>query len=781
MKWQLKHYTWLLMTVSTIIVAASLVWNIAQEERGARETARVQALAYFSKDQAFRQWATMHGGVYVPVTDETPPNPHLGHIPDRNLRKTTGQRLTLMNPAYMVRQINELCSIPTGAIEHLTSLKPLRPENAPDAWERKALQAFERGQTEVMAFTEWEGEPVLRLMRPMVTEQGCLKCHGLQGYEIGDIRGGMAITLLMRPMLDLASGHKTVLFVCHIALWVLMLLGVGLGGRRINQGIIQRQRVDKALEKSEEKFHMLFDRMLDGFALHEIILDEQGQPVDYRFLDVNPSFERLTGLTKEAILGKTVLEVLPGTETRWIKTYGDVALGGESVRFENFSQELDRHFEILAFSPRPGQFASIFLDVTERKRIEVALQEANDRLEHRVAQRTAELSETNARLKTEIEYRQQTQMALQASEDRFIKAFHNAPVLVGISRLSDGRYLEVNRTFSEKTGFGYGEAVGRTSIELGVLDVQNRQKLREHLVKCGRIQEVEVPVHTKNGDTIDCLFSAEKIDLNDEPCIIAVVQDITERKQIQQQILKYQGQLRSLASKLSATEEHVRKKAATILHDSIGQNLVSCRLLLGAQRQADLPDHLGETFDRVMEILEQVTEETKELTFDLASPTLYKLGLIAALEEWLTETIRGQYGIETCLENRGGAESLDETLSVMAFRSIKEISFNAVKHARANRIDVYLEMVRGRLMVTVLDDGIGFDYQQIETGATGQGQYGLFSIRERIGYMGGQLEIETAPGRGTRVALAIPVPSHSMTNHQTTKATDYGKTHTLSG
>ncbi len=122
-----------------------------------------------------------------------------------------------------------------------------------------------------------------------------------------------------------------------------------------------------AHRKTEQEYTALFREMLDGFALHEIICDEDGEPVNYRFLAVNPAFERMTGLEAENIVGRTVLEVLPETEKHWIKTYGKVALSGEPVFFEDHSAELGKHFEVTAFRPFAGQFTCIFHDITERK------------------------------------------------------------------------------------------------------------------------------------------------------------------------------------------------------------------------------------------------------------------------------------------------------------------------------------------------------------------------------------------------------------------------------
>ena len=126
----------------------------------------------------------------------------------------------------------------------------------------------------------------------------------------------------------------------------------------------------KALRQSEAQYSDLFRNMTEGVALHEVICDLQGTPIDYRFLKVNSAFERLTGLRAEHIVGRRVLEVLPGTETHWIETYGTVALEGKAIHFENYAAALRRHFQVTAFCPRPGQFCTIFDDITDRKKHE---------------------------------------------------------------------------------------------------------------------------------------------------------------------------------------------------------------------------------------------------------------------------------------------------------------------------------------------------------------------------------------------------------------------------
>lgn len=138
----------------------------------------------------------------------------------------------------------------------------------------------------------------------------------------------------------------------------------------IVQDITDRKRAQQVLADSEERYRLLFDHMLSGIALHEVILDASGTPVDYRFLSVNAAFEKLTGLRADDILGRTVLEVMPGIESSWIERYGQVATTGEPTRFEDFAQALNRYFDVRAYCPQRGQFVVVFHDITEQKQAE---------------------------------------------------------------------------------------------------------------------------------------------------------------------------------------------------------------------------------------------------------------------------------------------------------------------------------------------------------------------------------------------------------------------------
>ena len=140
---------------------------------------------------------------------------------------------------------------------------------------------------------------------------------------------------------------------------------------------VERTHAEEDLRESEKRYHALFSGMTEGFALHEILCGEDGQPCDFRFLDINPAFERLTGLKREDVIGKTHSELLPDDDPVWVQAYGEVALTGKAVHFEDYSPALKRHYEVYAYRPAQRQFAVVFTDVSERKLKEQDLRKLN--------------------------------------------------------------------------------------------------------------------------------------------------------------------------------------------------------------------------------------------------------------------------------------------------------------------------------------------------------------------------------------------------------------------
>ena len=235
------------VVIWTLIVGYSLFWNINQIKAQTEHLATEEARANWYKDLAFRRWATRHGGLYVKPDERTPPNPYL-QVPERDVVTTDGMKLTLMNPAYMVRQMAEEFEVLYGIKGGISGLRPLNPDNKPDAWELKALNSFNEGETESIDIAEINGEPYLRLMRPMMMQEGCMKCHGQSGFSIGDIAGGVSISVPLKPYQTAAEKTAGLVTRTHIGIWVLGLIGLFYVVQRGRQYEKQRIRHELAIK-----------------------------------------------------------------------------------------------------------------------------------------------------------------------------------------------------------------------------------------------------------------------------------------------------------------------------------------------------------------------------------------------------------------------------------------------------------------------------------------------------------------------------------------------------
>ncbi|MHB8156450.1 MAG: PAS domain-containing protein, partial [Desulfocucumaceae bacterium] len=176
----------------------------------------------------------------------------------------------------------------------------------------------------------------------------------------------------------------SVRWISHACQPVTGLKGEYLGIRGTNRDITARKRVEIELEINEKKYRGLFSSMLNGFALHKIIVDEKGIPADYEYLEVNQAFERMTGLKREDIIGRRATEVMPDIKKdsfNWIGTYGKVALDNQKMHFEQYSQPLGKWYNITAYSPSKGEFATVLEDISERKKIENVVRENQERLD----------------------------------------------------------------------------------------------------------------------------------------------------------------------------------------------------------------------------------------------------------------------------------------------------------------------------------------------------------------------------------------------------------------
>ena len=178
-------------------VSAAKHHNLEVATEGMRNLFRMMVMT--------RKWNADHGGVYVLVDGDTQPNEYLEHK-YRDIRDGAGRALTMVNPAFMTREIAALASDANHVYIHLTSLRPIRPGNKPDDWERAALERFERGENEALSVEMFANRESLRFMAPLLVTQGCLACHEKHGYKLGDVRGGISVSVSYSPI-ELAVGN----------------------------------------------------------------------------------------------------------------------------------------------------------------------------------------------------------------------------------------------------------------------------------------------------------------------------------------------------------------------------------------------------------------------------------------------------------------------------------------------------------------------------------------------------------------------------------------------
>ncbi|WP_460021327.1 diguanylate cyclase [Magnetospira thiophila] len=207
-------YWFLVASFWGAVVYAAYLWNGRNAVEHGREMATMRGRLVFELIQTTRQWNARHGGVYVPLTEETPDNPYLITF-EKNIQTPSGIRLTKVNPAYMTRQLGELLSTSQVNI-HLTSLNPLNPGNRADAWETESLRAFETGARERITIENVGTDGVFRFMAPLKVEKPCLACHEAQGYRVGDVRGGLSVSFSAGFITDYVENRRQAAIAPHL-------------------------------------------------------------------------------------------------------------------------------------------------------------------------------------------------------------------------------------------------------------------------------------------------------------------------------------------------------------------------------------------------------------------------------------------------------------------------------------------------------------------------------------------------------------------------------------
>ncbi|MDH4163786.1 MAG: response regulator [Nitrospirota bacterium] len=291
----------------TAVCVGSLFYHLSDDERHIYQLANSVASERIATDQLYRFWAAGHGGVYVPVTETTPPNPFLKNVKERDIIAPSGRRLTLVNPAYMTRQVHELGRT-RGVIKgHIFSDRPIRPENAPDEWEKEGLAVLADGkQSEFGQVVMLDGELHYRLIKPLYIEQPCLSCHAAQGYKLGDLRGGLSAAIPLASFRSMERQHLLNGYKHFGTVWLFGCIGLAVAAPYVKRRIREREDATRKMEESEMRFRAIFEGAPDAILLAD--------PETGTLVDANHAAESLLQRTRSELIGLHQSQLHPPEE-----------------------------------------------------------------------------------------------------------------------------------------------------------------------------------------------------------------------------------------------------------------------------------------------------------------------------------------------------------------------------------------------------------------------------------------------------------------------------------
>ena len=366
----LRRYSLWLAALWTLLLAASFLQVYHQQKEEVLIIGLVEARAALSKDLLYHNWAEGYGGVYVPVTGSNTPNPFLLNNDERDITTPSGRSLTLITPTDMLQQVFEIAKTqPELSQGHITSLNPARPETVPDQWEASALQAFRQGVPEVSELQVFNGQPYMRLIRPIMSQNICLECH-YPSLSNGAIQGAISVSV---PIAQVKKAMKATLR--SNALGHSLFLVLGLGGIAFAAKNLRRKAA--TLEQSELRFRSTFEQAPIGIA---------HMAPDGRLIRVNQRFCEIVGCPSDQMFHRTIQEITHPDDLDAFQDHFRLLLQG-AIPFYSAEQRYRRPdgssvWTILTLSlvhsaqGVPSYLIGVIEDITERQKLEEQLHQS---------------------------------------------------------------------------------------------------------------------------------------------------------------------------------------------------------------------------------------------------------------------------------------------------------------------------------------------------------------------------------------------------------------------
>ncbi|MGB9702710.1 MAG: PAS domain S-box protein [Candidatus Kapaibacteriota bacterium] len=498
----------------TIFLALSLIFNFNYVEMTSYQLALENARTNFQKDLVFRKWASSIGGIYAP-SDKVQPNPYLVNHPFRDLETLNGTRLTLVNPAYMMRLIYEIEKKEKKITSKIISLKPINPQNKPDSLEEAALLQFEKGKKEHHTLIKNESQRfVFKYIAPLMTTQECLTCHSTSGYKVGDIRDAISISLPYEPYLEHTKNEFTHNFISHFVVW-----SIGL----ILLVIIYKhsEKQEKLLLDEKENYEILTELSPAAIVVHQ----------NERFVFANKSaMEMLEADSLDAIIGKEVLSILhPESLELAKKRIEKMVKGQEELAPLTIEKIITKkgNVKVIETTAKKVKFNGKSAILT-------------------IARDLTELEIAHNQLKKQEE-------EIRKSEEKFRLFFENNEAVILLINPENQQIVYANKAAEKFYGWSIEEL---TKMSIAQINTMSLEEIKEKMAEARKKGQnyFNFKHRLKNGEIRDVEVYQSKLSLDSNELFSIIIHDITERKKAEEALLASETKFKKLF------EEHVAVK-----------------------------------------------------------------------------------------------------------------------------------------------------------------------------------------------------------------------------